>query len=42
MEANLSEYIIEYWETQDRLNKCSDEEWAEREDQEWEDRCYDE
>lgn len=41
MEANLSEYITKYWETQDKLNSnYSDEEWAEKEDIGWEDRCY--
>ena len=38
MEPNLSEYITEYWEIQDRLNSnYSDEEWAEKEDEAWED-----
>lgn len=43
MEPNLSEYITEYWETQDRLNSnYSDEEWAEREDAGYEDRVFEE
>lgn len=43
MEPNLSEYITEYWETQDKLNSnYSDEEWAEREDQDYEDKFLEE
>lgn len=42
MEANLSEYITEYYATDYEENSNYDEEWAEKEDQGWEDRCYDE
>lgn len=43
MEANLSEYITEYWEIQDRLNSnYSDEEWAEKEDRDYEDKIFEE
>lgn len=42
MEPNLSEYITEYWTTENESNIDYDEMWAEKEDMGWEDRCYDE
>ena len=42
MEANLSEYITEYYSTDYEEDNNYDEEWAEKEDVEYQDRVFEE